>query len=263
MRMALGIKKFIKRMPLVGGLLRRSRGSAPSVVPPAPPPFVRAEVDSAGARAEQDVQRCKNLLNYAKRGGKAYSAHSFPGGYHTLTIHKVRLEGQRSPQQRLALVPFDFESKTVLDVGSNQGGMLFELAPGLKWAVGIDYDPRMVNVANRIAVAQEYPHVRFYHFDVVKEPLDIIGDLLPESKVDVVFLLSVCMWIDNWKELISYLAGISGAMLFESNGTQEQQVSQEEELRRTYVNVQQLAAESSDDAMQKRRKLFFCTEPVR
>lgn len=48
-------------------------------------------------------------------------------------------------------MPYDFTGKTVLDIGSNQGGMLFALDGKYRWAVGVDYDYRMVNASNLIA----------------------------------------------------------------------------------------------------------------
>ena len=252
-------KSQLKRVPVIGPFLQRFwRRWNPSASRPAPPRFLRAPVDEAAPPESQQLQKSLNLLNYAKQGDKAYSASKYPGGYHTLTIGDVRLEGQRDPSFRLKLAPFDFKGKTVLDIGSNQGGMLFEVGREIKWGVGIDYDPKMVNVANRIASIQGFHHVRYYVFDVAREPLDLIRDLLPEPRVDIVFLLSVCMWIENWKTVIAFAAEISDAMLFESNGTPEQQLEQEQELRIRYASVKQLAAQSTDDANQKMRKLFYC-----
>lgn len=137
--------------------------------------------------------------------------------------------------------------------------MLFEVGRAIKWGVGIDYDPKMVNVSNRISFLQGYDHVRYFVFDIQREPLELIRDLLPDVRVDIVFLLSVCMWIDNWKAVIAFSSAISDNMLFESNGTPEQQAEQEQELRTRYARVQQLASQSTDDANQKMRKLFFCS----
>ena len=88
--------------------------------------------------------------------------------------------------------------------------------------------------------------------------MNLIKEFLPVNKVDIAFLLSVCMWIKNWKEVIDLAAEVSDHLLFESNGRTEQQVEQIAYLRKRYKNVQQLSEKSEDDTGQKNRKLFFC-----
>lgn len=205
-------------------------------------------------------RQIRNLLNYTKMSGAPYSAHRFPAGYHTIEIGGRRLEGQRQPTKRLTLVPFDFRGKTVLDIGSNQGGMLFEICGMLKEGIGIDSDSRMVNAANRIGAVRQAENVHFFVFDLEKEPLDLILDFLPEEHVDVVFLLAVCAWLKNWRDVIDFAASISTAMVFETTGTDEQQADQERYLRRLYRNVQLLAGRSDDDTTQRRRKLFYLSD---
>jgi SAM-dependent methyltransferase len=174
-------------------------------------------------------------------------------------INGMLVQGQRDPRARLALVPVDLHGKSVLDIGSNQGGMLFALEQP-KWGVGIDFDSRMVNVANRLRDAGKHHALNFFVFDLEKEPLALIHDFLPEPKVDVAFLLSVCMWLKNWREVVDFAASVSEAMLFETNGTDRQQTEQEEHLRGIYRKITTLAAASDDDPKQKRRKLLYCED---
>ena len=256
-------KKKIGNLPMVGPCLRKAwrvLHGKPATLPPAP--FVREPLDPTAAPAHQQVRQCLNLINYAKAGGKPYSATKYPGGYHSMTIGSVRLAGQRDPEYRLNLAPFNFKGKTVLDIGSNQGGMLLPLGTCLRCGVGVDYDPKMVNVANRIAAVQGCGQLRYDVFDIDREPLELLKDFLPDERADIVFLLSICMWIKNWREVIAFAASIAPALLFESNGTPQQQSEQEQELRRRYARVQLLTGESVDDANQKLRKLFFCDQPV-
>ncbi len=76
--------------------------------------------------------------------------------------------------------------------------------------------------------------------------------------MDIVFLLSVCMWIRNWKEVVAKARSLADNMLFESNGTEEQQVEQEEVLKTLYSNVQLIRSSSPDDSRQQARKLYLC-----
>ncbi len=199
-----------------------------------------------------------NLLNYTKTSGQSYNAQNYPSGYHSFNINEFNMAGQRDPIQRIGLVPFDFSGKTVLDIGCNQGGMLFSVAAKALHGVGIDYDSRLINAANKIRSHTKQQNLDFYVFDLEKENLQIIRDLLPGEKVNITFLLSICMWIKNWREVIDLTSKISECLLFESNGAKEQQLEQLEYLRAIYGDVKLIQEQSDDDDGQKNRKLFFC-----
>lgn len=216
-------------------------------------------VDEPGlSDAERDTRRLRNVLTYTKTSGSPYNAQTCESGYHSIEINGQVLAGQRNPQERFRAVPFDFTDKTVLDLGCNQGGMLFAIADRIRAGVGVDYDGRMVNAANRIKASRKSQNLNFYVFNLETEPLPFLGNLLQQQGVDIVFLLSVCMWIDNWRQVIDHARRIAPAMLFESNGSVEQQTEQEAYLRRTFGEVTQLQGESRDDPMQTARKLFLC-----
>ncbi len=205
-----------------------------------------------------DAQQILNLLNYTKTSGSPYNGQDFPAGYHTLDIKNFHLAGQRHPKERFGLVPFDFTGKTVLDIGSNQGGMLFNIADKISHGVGIDYDRRVVNAANRIRSYTETRNLDFYVFDLEKDDLALIEDFLPGGRVDIVFLLAVCMWTKNWKSVIDVAAKVSKNILFESNGDPEQQKAQIAYLGLRYKYVKKLSDQSLDDKSQQMRQLFLC-----
>jgi SAM-dependent methyltransferase len=214
----------------------------------------------AGAPDGQDleVHKILNLLSYAKNSATIYSAQAFESGYHSLTIDNHRFEGQRDPEQRLHGVPFDFTSASVLDLGCNQGGMLFSIADRIETGIGVDFDYKMVNAANRIRACKQLDNVHFYVFDLERENFQLLRNFLPGRRVDIVFLLSVCMWLPNWKDVIGAARSVSDNLLFESNGSEEQQREQEQHVRQTYANVVTVRDASTDDHKQKRRRLFLC-----
>jgi SAM-dependent methyltransferase len=207
---------------------------------------------------EANTRRVLNLVRYTKASSSPYHAGEYDAAYHTMEVGGKTIAGQRDPKQRLSLVPFDFSDKTVLDVGCNQGGMLFNLSVEIKHGVGIDFDSRMINAANRIKSHKKCANLDFYVFDLESESLRLIPAFLHHKTVDIVFLLSVCMWVKNWKEVISYLASIAPAMLFETNGSLSQQDEQTQYLRSTFSDVQLLSASSPDDPKQKFRTLLLC-----
>ncbi len=207
---------------------------------------------------DHDTVQILNLLNYTKTSGSDYTGQNFPAGYHTLEIKDFHLAGQRHPKKRFDIVPFDFTGKTVLDIGCNQGGMLFNIADKISHGVGIDYDYRVINASNRIRSHTHTHNLSFYVFDLEKEDLNLIRDMIPNGKVDIVFLLAVCMWIKNWKQVIDFAQEISSNLLFESNGRKKVQDEQVAYLRSRYKNVQLLSDQSFDDSGQKSRKLYLC-----
>lgn len=211
-----------------------------------------------GSEPDRQVRQIINLLNYAKARDKAYNGQSFPAGYQTLEICGRKMAGQRNPRERLSLVPLDFTGKTVLDIGCAQGGMLFEIAAKIRYGVGIDCDAHMINGANRIRSYNKANNLDFYVFDLEKEDLAIIGDLIPDEKVDVAFLLSVCLWIRNWKQVIGLMPELSENLLFESNGSREQQEAQVAYLKTRYRDVRLLSGHSEDDVTQRNRRLYLC-----
>lgn len=210
--------------------------------------------------SEGELDKVLNLLAYAKSSDRAYSAKKYPAGYHTLDLGGCIFAGQRLPATRLDLLPISLEGLSVLDVGCNQGGMLFEaVRRGISWGVGIDYDSRMINAASKIKQYRQASNLDFFVFDLEKEQLSLVHDFLPREQVDIIFLLSVCMWIENWKDVIASCAMLAPRMLFESNGSDEQQDEQAKCLREHFKEVTVLQLTSEDDETQKRRRLYFCT----
>jgi hypothetical protein len=139
--------------------------------------------------------------------------------------------------------------------------MVLALADKIRWGVGVDYDHRLVNVANWLRRARGQNKVNFFVFDLEHEPLDVIEDLLPDNRADICFLLSVCMWIKKWQEVIDVAHRLSEALLFETNGSDEQQHNQIAYLQEKYAHVVTLSEASSDDR-QPRRRLLLLTKPI-
>lgn len=217
--------------------------------------FVRNQTDGADA----ETARIINLLSFTKTSGTSYAAKDFPAGYHEISLGDVVLKGQRNPRARLDLVPYDFNGKSVLDIGCNQGGMVFAVADRVKWAIGLDYDYKMVNACNRIKISRAQNQLGFYVFDIDKDPQELVLDFIPEANIDIVFLLSVCMWVKKWRPLIDLCRKTAPAMLFEANGTQDQQEEQLAYLATRYANLSVLAGTSEDDPGQKKRQLVLAS----
>ena len=247
------LKKIIRETPVIGPLTIKVAHKLGYKRPKNDYTFNRITQEG-----ESNLTKIQNLLNYTKTSESFYAATNFPAGYHTLTIGGKTFKGRRNPKARLEKVPFDFADKSVLDIGSNQGGMLFELKDDVKWGVGIDYDPRMINAANKIKAVESYQHLSFYHFNLESDSLELIEDLLPENKVDIIFLLAVCRWIKNWKEVIRYCAYLSDTLLIETNGTLLEQEEQIKFVKQLFSKIEVISLHSVDDPERNDRQLYLC-----
>lgn len=218
-------------------------------------------IDSTSNEGEYSsaVKKVMNLLTYTRQNDVSYSGYNFYTGYHTLEIGEHTFKGQRNPKIRFKDLPFSLKGMSVLDVGCNQGGMLHAFSDEIKMGVGVDYDHKMINVANKIKTYNKTPQLDFYVFNLETENLDYLQDFLPENKVDVSLVLSICMWVKNWKDVLVKVKSLSEKMIFESNGKEHQQEEQVSFLRTIYQNVDLINETSEDDATQKMRKLYVCS----
>jgi SAM-dependent methyltransferase len=250
-------KSIVKSTPVVGTLARNLKRKYKGRYD-----FSRIETENCINDDERLFRQIQNVLNFTKTSNSDYSAKQFAAAYHTININGREIPGQRNPSTRLASVPIDFRGKTVLDLGCNQGGMLHQIRSLVKWGVGVDYDPRMINAANRIKSVNASENIAFYIFDLQNDPLELIDDFMPDRKADVCFLLSVCMWLKNWQQVIDFAHSKSNSMLFETNGSPFQQDQQINYLKKKYSAISMLSETSDDDSVQKCRKLFYLTGPI-
>jgi len=214
-------------------------------------------------QAPQDIRILKavSLVAYATEKDASYSGRIYPMGYHSMTVGGKYFRGQRECSRRLAEVPYDFSGKVVLDLGCNCGGMLHCLAETIRFGVGVDVDKRCINAANLIKFINRAVNLNFFTFDLDRELLGLIKNLLPNDPVDISFLLSVCMWLKNWRAVIRLTASTSRTLLFEANGNELQQSEQVAFVRSCFRKVEVIASESRDDLGQKHRALYLCEAP--
>jgi hypothetical protein len=249
-------KRAVKSTPLIGPLAKSLKNKYSRKYA-----FSRIDTENSMELDEREFRQVQNILNFTKTSNSHYSAEQFPAAYHSINVKGRQVQGQRDPSKRLASVPIDFRDKSVLDLGCNQGGMIHQVRSLIKWGVGIDYDPRMINAANRIKSVNASGNISFYILDLQNDPLELISDFMPDRKADVCFLLSVCMWLENWQQVIDFAQSKSNSMLFETNGSALQQDQQIGYLKSKYSNVNMLAETSDDDPIQKSRKLLYLTNP--
>ena len=142
-----------------------------------------------------------------------YCAFSTPG----FTVR--REEAQRDAARRLeqfGLRPEDVAGKRVLDLGCNNGAMLFQIssyAPAQ--GLGVEYDPEKVDLARRIAAFAGVEGLEFRTGDLDRLEAADLG-----SPFDLVLCLAVEAHVRKPKHLYQLLAAVTrGKLLFEANGS--------------------------------------------
>jgi len=176
------------------------------------------------------------------------SHNKFSYNYTTIRVNgNILISGSRDPLDRLNVIPIDFQDKTVLDIGCNVGGMLYAIVDKIKYGYGYDVNTNAIEVANKIKKEQDIKNLSFTLANLEEYNLA----LLP--KTDITFMLSIGIWISNWKELVSYLD--SNILIFESHGDSEQKSNQLNFLKTIYPTVNFL-----DNLEGDYRNLYICSK---
>jgi len=194
--------------------------------------------------------------------GTMYNGGAYIAGYHSLEVGGRFFRGQRDCRARLASVPFDFAGKVVVDVGCNAGGMLHSLAGVIREGIGVDRDSRCINAATLVSAVNGTGNLRFHTFDLERDELEHLRVLTRGRRIDICFMLSVAMWISNWREVVAFMSTLADVMLFETNGSPSQQAEQMAHLQKCFGDVRQLQENSPDDAHQRNRALYLCAGPA-
>jgi hypothetical protein len=213
--------------------------------------------------AEQEILMALPIIGSAADASVSYSGSAFFAGYHSLTLGDKCFNGQRNPVARLKDVPYDFTGKVVLDIGCNTGGMLHPLADKIAMGVGVDRNPGAINAANVIRCLNNRDNLHFYTFDLERESLQLLDNYCLGRQVDICFLLSICLWVKNCRQLVAYTAAAADYLLFETNGNPRQQQEQKALIRQFFRQVEMVTPESGDDPHQRNRTLYLCRAPNR
>jgi SAM-dependent methyltransferase len=205
---------------------------------------MHADVLQHALGLDWDALSTLRLIQYTRQMGDPNTGPKYPTGYQSITLSNIKFPGLRDPEARLGYIPIDFEGKSVLDIGCNQGGFLFALANRIRWGTGLDYDTRMINACNKISAYKSTGNLNFFVYDLTKEEHRLIPSFMPEPKVDVAFLLRI--WSDNLSMLLSYLPNIAESVVFEPIKNHPNAVADLEILRSLYNHVEIIETDICD-----------------
>jgi hypothetical protein len=209
--------------------------------------------DMSSKNIEQIENDILNVLSY----GKGYFGGHHPAGYHSVKLGENLIQGQRNPWMRLQSVPYDFSNKVVLDLGSNMGGMLFAISDKIKFGVGVDFESRAINVANRLKMHYKLNNVNFFSYNLEKDSLELIKAFF-EDEIDICFMLSMAACISNWQDVVMFASSVANTLLYEAHGPELSQKSQIDWIKNFYKNILLIRPTSDDDPQNKNRSLYLC-----
>jgi len=182
-------------------------------------------------------EKAAEILKLAGSKSGVWTTQKWPS-YYSLSLPGLSLKGLRHPLNRHDLFwgddswPDDdvhrvsLDGKSFLDFGANMGGMLLSVADKLRWGVGMDLDPSLVNLGNTIANAYGMP-ITMHQLDIEKTDFAVSDAVIlkkfPEkcssgsNCVDVASMFAVNRWISNWKDAIRFLRKVSKHFIMEIN----------------------------------------------
>ena len=155
--------------------------------------------------------------------GRSYAGSSTKDGklYHDLPFEGMEnfVSHRGRTRQRIEHISslVDVKDKRILDIGCSVGGLTLGIAEkGAMMAVGVDYDPQSINIANNARKLLKMANSRFYCQETTLEWMKSI------KKFDIVVWMSHWMWMvkeygmDIAKQMLFEISKKTDILIFES-----------------------------------------------
>jgi SAM-dependent methyltransferase len=212
-------------------------------------------------RSDWQTQSAIRLIQYSPQTRDAGAGHELPVPYHSNNVGKIDLPGFRDPLARLRAIPVDFEGRSVMDIGCSLGGFLFPLRETIRWGVGIDNNPRFINVCQKLRSLRSAWNLDFYVHDIEKQPLPLLQHFLPEPTVDIVLILRI-MSRGSLSDVLRYMSEISRTIIFEPIASHPSREADIETLRSLFASVDVVETDIFEPLDGCRHTLYCATNPI-
>ncbi|MDC3053327.1 class I SAM-dependent methyltransferase [Candidatus Pelagibacter sp.] len=162
----------------------------------------------------------RNIRNYLTSTYKKKNNQFFDYGvgYFYQSSNKLGIRGLRDSLYRKKIIDIDnlTKGKKILDIGTNSGFLLLELENNFDYALGIDYNPQLIEIANKSKEYLEIKNIDFkvqnFEKDTIKEKFDIILSLANHHTYDKGISST-----DLYFEKILSIISDDGFLIFESH----------------------------------------------
>ncbi|MFZ2508407.1 MAG: methyltransferase domain-containing protein [Steroidobacteraceae bacterium] len=169
----------------------------------------------------------------------------------------AREEAQRDAARRLqrfGIGPDQVRGRRILDLGCNNGAMLFQLSNyGPAYGLGVEFDPEKVELARRIANFSAISCLEFRVGDVDRTDAAELG-----GPFDVVLCLALTAHVKDTGHLYELLAATTrGTLYFEANGPTTPREVRAQLQKAGFTQVEHLGACDDDIVPRNNRRPLF------
>lgn len=190
----------------------------------------------------------------------------FEAGYHGFDLFGFKIEGQRDNLKRVTnlLLSENLNERRILDLGCNSGGFIFHL-PIVEYALGLDFDKNSIKFANLLKkyISEFDPELahryEFWQQDLNKLSTADLTEIIVKKRINLVLLLSMGSWLNNWEKIYATVASSGLDILLETNndvqGINELQFFKEFGYRCDLI----LGSSQDDNSGNLGRKTYLCT----
>lgn len=170
-------------------------------------------LDSLNFDKNRKIRKDLSLIN-----NKNDNFFDYGVGYYYQSSDKLGLRGLRDSLFRKKQINIEELTigKRILDIGTNTGFLLFEFENNFKYALGIDYNPKLIDIANRSKDYLKINNIEFKTQDFqsceINEKYDIILSLANHHTYDK----GITSTNDYFKKILKIISQ-DGYLIFEGH----------------------------------------------
>jgi len=194
-----------------------------------------------------------------------YPHYDYGAGYNYQSFSELNLSGFRSTETRVSALDLNdvLSGKTVLDIGSNMGSVLFNVRESIKYGLGVEINEFLVEQSQLIAKylkvnnKLEFLSIPFEQVSKTRHEFDAILSLANHSTFDG----NTKQSLDSYFHKIHNLLTDDGILIFESHPPALEPADSLQKtinLMGNYFSTTKVDVQGLDGFLDKNRTYFFC-----
>ena len=212
----------------------------------------------------------KSLESVRNKSLDKYPHFDYGAGYNYQSNLELNLSGFRSTEKRVIALNLieRLSGKTVLDIGSNMGAILFNVRKSIKFGLGVEINEFLVEqselISNYLNSTEKlkFSNIPFEDLNKDQSTFDVILSLANHSTFDG----NTKQSLDSYFDKIHGLLTEDGQLIFESHPPAIEPVdtlNNTINLIEKYFATTKIEAKGLDGFLDKGRTYFICTKKVK
>jgi SAM-dependent methyltransferase len=211
----------------------------------------------------------KSLEVIRNKSLEKYPHYDYGSGYNYQSFLELNLSGFRSTETRVSALDLNkiLLDKTVLDIGSNMGSVLFNVRESIKYGLGVEINEFLVEQSQVISKylnaneKLEFLSIPFENVTKTKYEFNAILSLANHSTFDG----NTKQTLDSYFQKIHNLLTDDGILIFESHPPE---LEPEDSLEKTinligeYFSATKIDANGLNGFLDKNRTYFLCKKKI-